>query len=108
MLLCGKAMIENPCQVFAHDPYPIVDNGDSDPIRSGHTYPHDQAFSRWVLFVHRVFGIAQNINKDLQDLMPVHANGRNVLGKLTHNSNPMPLEGCHIHPQRILHQRHDR
>src|SRR5947209_194346 len=72
MFLGRKAMAKNAGEVFRRDANPVVTDLDSDGTLRGAAHMDFEPFFCGGLFVHGVFRIAQQVHKNLQDLVPIN------------------------------------
>src|SRR5881396_3848148 len=72
ILLGRKTVVEDSGEVLRLNPDTIVDDADLDPVGGGHSYTDDQPPGAVGLVVHGILGVAEEINENLQHLVPVH------------------------------------
>ena len=99
----GEAVLENPRQILRGNAHPVVNH--RDPHRAPAVLFHldGDALLRWVPFVHRVFGVVQNIDEDLQDLVFIY-HDRRRLAVFADHLDGMAAHRPLVHVQRVIHQ----
>jgi hypothetical protein len=97
----GESVVEDAGEVFQRDTNAIINDGDPNPF-SGFGQLNFQLFVFVAGIVTGIFGIANQIHEDLQDLVFFQNNGRE-LAKVTNDFDLVPDEGAGIHAQGIFH-----
>ena len=98
---CGKSVRKNTCPILRGDAYAIVGHRHLDrPVSVGDA--QRQAFVGATRLNTGIIGVAHQVHKNLQHLVLLDADGRNV-PKFADNLDVLPRQRTGVHAQAIFH-----
>src|ERR1700674_72056 len=99
----SEAVRENAGEIFGGDAYAIIGYDDAHGALVGGGDGNGDALVRAVDFVERVFGVSNQVDKNLQDFVPVDPDQRNG-GEAPLDVDAMALESADVHRDRVFDQ----
>ena len=97
-----KAVVEDVGQILRWNPDPVIHHGYPDPaITVGHA--HRQPLVRALRILAGVFGVAQQVDHDLQEFVLLEVHGRHRF-KFADHLHIMAAESTLIQAQAVFHQ----
>ncbi len=98
-------MSKNSSEVFRRDADAVIADRDRHLTVARPANMDFEPFFYGSLFIHCVFGVAQEIHQDLQDLMTIDHDAGDFLVDLLDDSDAMAFERRSVHSHGILHER---
>ena len=103
ILACGKTMRENPRQVLRRDSDAVVFHRNSDPVRVLAPHLHLDVSIGLAAVLAGVLCVVENVDEDLEDLVPVDDNGRHGI-EMPGDLDRVAQVSCGVHFESAIHE----